>query len=517
MMESIKALPLRSARISVDPDIGPLGQVTLPVTWDDAAARAMLDLSMSQDALTFEDAVKPWLTMIQANADSDADRCKNFLDLLTQRKLAPTATFWQGQHDRQGGFIVNIASFCGPDVFDGHGYVAALRLVCDTLRQIHSGAGIQFNGELPLFDLPEEPALTVTSSEDPILPRRAGTLLLTNIDAALAALGFDYDSDIGRDAACYVAWLTTSVARQNAGPVPLPPVSCPIAGLAEVGEQIRDEIDHADASLPSKPLIETGFSAPGPIDCILGVDSCGFAPIFSPLHENGTLRESTITRLAYKGFTPETALAAAFSGQTPLSQPDLTSHLAMHRALTGFVDRMPARPDPTLTLTPQSRLERGQRRILPHRLNGVSLRVSIGGQRLYLRTGEFDDGTLGEVTINAARGNSMVKGLMDSFNQAVSIGLQYGVPLDVYVDQFAYSRYGIGGTVEGDATANHASSITDYVFRSLSETYLGVKLPDVGPEMESDTLSSADPFLPFGDDAAADDRVGTNRQHLRVV
>ncbi len=61
----------------------------------------------------------------------------------------------------------------------------------------------------------------------------------------------------------------------------------------------------------------------------------------------------------------------------------------------------------------------------------------------------------------------------------MSIGLQYGVPLDVYVDQFAYARYGIGGTVEGDAAATHASSITDYVFRSLSETYLGVKLPDI--------------------------------------
>lgn len=521
MMETIKALPLRSARISADPDTGPLGSVTLPITWDDVSARAMLDLSLSQGPLTFDDAIMPWLTMIQANIRGDenlgVERSREFLDLLLQRQVAPTAGLWQGQHDRQGGFIVNVASFCGHGVFDGPGYVAALRRVCDTLREIHAHAGTQLNGELPLFDTPEEADISAAPPEDALLPRRAGTLLLTNIDAALAALGFDYDSDAGRDAACYMAWLTTSVARQNAGPVPLPPASCPIAGLAAIGEQIRDEIDHADDSLPSQPLIETGFSAPGPIDCILGVDACGFTPIFSPLNENGALRASTLARLAYKGFTPETALAAAFAGQTPFTQPDISAHLAMHRAVAGFVDRMPARPDPTLVLSPQSRLERGQRRLLPHRLNGVSMRVSIGGQRLYLRTGEFDDGSLGEVTINAARGNSMVKGLIDSFNQAVSIGLQYGVPLDVYVDQFAYARYGIGGTVEGDAAANHASSITDYVFRSLSETYLGVKLPDISPESEHDPMSSADPFLPFEADAEAGDRDGAHRQHLRVV
>ncbi|XAO71441.1 MAG: hypothetical protein AAYR33_00110 [Acetobacteraceae bacterium] len=254
-----------------------------------------------------------------------------------------------------------------------------MRRVCGTLREIHAHAGTQLNGELPLFDTPEEADISAAPPKDALLPRRAGTLLLTNIDAALAALGFDYDSDAGRDAACYMAWLTTSVARQNAGPVPLPPTSCPIAGLASIGEQIRDEIDHADNSLPSQPLIETGFSAPGPIDCILGVDACGFTPIFSPFNENGALRASTLARLAYQGFTPETALAAAFVGQTPLTQPDIAAHLAMHRAIAGFVDRMPARPDPTLVLSPQSRLERGQRRLLPHRLNGVSMRVSIGG------------------------------------------------------------------------------------------------------------------------------------------
>ncbi|XAO71442.1 MAG: hypothetical protein AAYR33_00115 [Acetobacteraceae bacterium] len=107
MMETIKALPLRSVRIGADPDTGPLGSVTLPITWDDVAARAMLDLSLSQDSLTFDDAIMPWLTMIQANITGDenlgVERCREFLDLLLQRQVAPTADLWQGQHDRQGG------------------------------------------------------------------------------------------------------------------------------------------------------------------------------------------------------------------------------------------------------------------------------------------------------------------------------------------------------------------------------------------------------------------------------
>lgn len=523
--DTIKTIPLRAARVSVEPDAGPLITVTLPVTWDDAAARALLELSLTQAPLGLGDAISPWLSSIESstgNAEEDrakgAQRSVAFLELLLQRRVAPMAPFWQGQNDRQAGFVINVAAFCHSGIFDGHGFVAALRLICETLRDLSACITLQLNEELPLFDLPPDVAPFSSPQVSP-RPLHAGTVLLTNLDAALAALGFLYDSTDGRDAACYICWMATSIARQDAGPVPLPPASCPIPALTEIGEQIRDEVDHADTALPSRPIVETGFSTPGPIDCILGVEACGFAPVFSTLTDSGSLRESTLARLGHRGFTPETALAAALYGQTPLPQPSAGAHLTMHRALAGFVDRMPARPDPSLHLTPRSRLERGQRRGLPKRLNGVSLRTAIGGQRLYLRTGEFDDGSLGEVTISTARGNSMVKGLIESFNQAVSIGLQYGVPLETFVEQFAYGRYGVGGTVEGDSTTHYATSITDYVFRNLAETYLGTSLPDAAPEAETDAMTSDDPFLPFAAERKSSRNVSAQNPYpsLKIV
>ncbi|AQS89450.1 vitamin B12-dependent ribonucleotide reductase [Neoasaia chiangmaiensis] len=494
---------MRTAQVTADPDDPIPHTVTLPAAWDDDAASALLQLAPTRGT----DSTAPvrlsteagrWLAELDAlkaspGTTDTASPGRSLACLLLLRQLAPSATLWQGLHDRRPGFVINLAAFVFDGIFAGDAFVAAIRLACDMLRRLQTETADSLNGELPLFDAPQQANAPVAAdAEAPSGP--AGTLLLTNLDACLAQLGLDYDSDIGRDAACALTWLTSSLARQGAGPVPLPPAAFPIPGLADVGAQIRDEID-ADDDATRRAPVETGFSVPGPIDALLGVEACGLAPVFSPLQADGRLRPSTIARLAHRGLTPETALAAALAGDTPLPQPGPMAHLAMHRALTGFVDRMPARPDPLAPLTTRVRLERGVRRPLPARHGGFTQRAAVGGHRLYLRTGEYEDGSLGEIAIVPARESAMVRGLLESVGQAVSIGLQYGAPLDEYVGRFAHTRFGPGGTVEGDPVAAYATSLLDYAFRALSDAYLGKRLPDAAPDAVEP--AEPDPMLPL--------------------
>jgi len=488
---------MRTVQVGTDPDDPATRSVALPAGWDDDAASALVELSGHTAARTIRLAVEAgrWVDDLRTGTLPEADRealaatSRTLSCLLLLRQMAPTAPLWQRRTDRRPGFVLNLAGFVQEGLFAVEQFVACLRLACETLRRLDTIQSDMRNGELPLG----EPALPGLAHAMP--SPRAGEILLTNLDAALAAIGLDYDSDAGRDAACALASLATSISRQGAGPVPLPPQACPIPGLATIAAQIRDEaaLDEDLETRPRLAPIETGFSTPGPIDALLGAESCGLAPIFSPLTQDGTLRQSTLDRLAHRGLTPETALAASLAGETPLALPRDAAHLAMHRALAGFVDRMPARPEPGEAA--RARLERGARRALPARHGGFTQRAAVGGHRLYLRTGEYEDGTLGEVSITPSRESPMVRGLMDCVGQAVSIGLQYGAPLDAYVERFAHSNFGPSGTVEGDPVAAYATSLLDYAFRALSDAYLGKRLPDAPPQ-EPESAESG-PLLPL--------------------
>ncbi|WP_336762812.1 vitamin B12-dependent ribonucleotide reductase [Asaia sp. VD9] len=490
---------MRVAHVAADPDDLALRAVTLPASWEDEAAIALLQLSGATGALRLSTEAARWLDRLGGLPALPGEALQGgrkpaiaaaLADALLARQIAPMAGLWQGQVDRRAGFVLNLAAFVQEGDFDAEAFVLLVRLACVALRRLHAVNGPMLNGELPLFDGPAAAMQEQESSGGP-----AGTLLLTNLDSCLAQMGLDYDSETGRDAACYLSWLATSLARQGAGPVPLPPISCPIAGLEITGRQIRDEMEDTLPDLPNRALVETGFSLPGPVDALLGVESCGLAPIFSPLQANGTLRASALARLAHRGLSLEAALASAVLGENPLPQPGPDAHLLMHRALTGFVDRMPARPDPASPLPLRARLERGVRRPLPARHGGFTQRSSIGGHRLYLRTGEYEDGSLGEVSLTPGRESAMVRGLLESVGQAVTIGLQHGAPLAAYVEQFAHTRFGPAGTVEGDPVAAYASSLLDYAFRALSDSYLGKRLPDSAPE--DPHVIEEDPMLPL--------------------
>jgi ribonucleoside-diphosphate reductase alpha chain len=114
-----------------------------------------------------------------------------------------------------------------------------------------------------------------------------------------------------------------------------------------------------------------------------------------------------------------------------------------------------------------------ERRKLPDRRKGYIQKATVGGHKVYLHTGEFEDGELGEIFIDMHKEGAAFRSLMNNFAIAISIGLQYGVPLEEYVDAYLFTRFEPAGAVGGNDSIKHATSILDYIFRELAVSYLG--------------------------------------------
>ncbi|MGC1325305.1 MAG: vitamin B12-dependent ribonucleotide reductase, partial [Xanthobacteraceae bacterium] len=113
-----------------------------------------------------------------------------------------------------------------------------------------------------------------------------------------------------------------------------------------------------------------------------------------------------------------------------------------------------------------------ERERMPDRRKGYTQKAVVGGHKIYLRTGEYDDGKLGEIFIDMHKEGAALRSLLNNFAIAVSLGLQYGVPLDEYVDAFTFTRFEPSGPVQGNDSIKYATSILDYVFRELAVSYL---------------------------------------------
>ncbi|KGJ22965.1 vitamin B12-dependent ribonucleotide reductase [Paracoccus sanguinis] len=115
---------------------------------------------------------------------------------------------------------------------------------------------------------------------------------------------------------------------------------------------------------------------------------------------------------------------------------------------------------------------RSNREKLPARRKGYTQKAIIGGHKVYLRTGEYDDGKLGEIFIDMHKEGAGFRAMMNNFAIAVSVGLQYGVPLEEFVDAFTFTRFEPAGMVQGNDSIKNATSILDYIFRELAVSYL---------------------------------------------
>ena len=114
-----------------------------------------------------------------------------------------------------------------------------------------------------------------------------------------------------------------------------------------------------------------------------------------------------------------------------------------------------------------------ERRRLPDRRTGYIQKSSVGGHKVYLHTGEFEDGQLGEIFIDMHKEGAAFRSVMNNFAIAISIGLQYGVPLEEFVEAFVFTRFEPSGPVQGNDKVKFANSILDYIFRELGISYLG--------------------------------------------
>ena len=115
----------------------------------------------------------------------------------------------------------------------------------------------------------------------------------------------------------------------------------------------------------------------------------------------------------------------------------------------------------------------GERRRLPHRRAGYTQKATLAGHKVYLRTGEYEDGKLGEIFIDMHKEGAAYRSLMNNFAIAVSLGLQHGVPLEEFVDAFVFTRFEPNGMVVGNDRIKMSTSVIDYIFRELAISYLG--------------------------------------------
>ena len=113
-----------------------------------------------------------------------------------------------------------------------------------------------------------------------------------------------------------------------------------------------------------------------------------------------------------------------------------------------------------------------EREKMPDRRKGYTQKAVVGGHKVYLRTGEYDDGRLGEIFIDMHKEGAALRSIINNFAIAVSLGLQYGVPLDEYVDAFTFTRFEPSGPVQGNDSIKYATSMLDYIFRELAVSYL---------------------------------------------
>ncbi len=474
-----RGVRMRDTQAGIDPDSPPRA-LTLPAAWDDRAAAALAALAPGEGSATLPRAADTWIRPIAARArDAGEPALAELLHtLLLHRRAAPTLPVWAGAEGTGGalpGFVLNLPAFIdGATGFDVPAFTAAIHAAATALRLADPAAARSAGGR----------------------DARPCAIGLTDLDGLLAAIGLEYDSPAARDvAACLAALLRATADLALAGDQPdllsrlpnwpAPPARCALPGLAEAAASARRTALNGAAGLPS-----TAILPPGPADALLGAETGGIAPAFSPVGPAGHLTRAACARLAARGITPEAALARVLLGETLLEPAGLAAHQAMHDAVAPYVHAMPDRP--TASDRPAAP---PLRRELPARRRGYTQKAAVGGHRIYVRTGEYADGTLGEIQISLPREGAALRATIDSLAAAVSLGLQHGVPLSDYVAAFALTRFGPAGRVEGDADIGHATSPLDYAFRNLAINYLGqCDVPEgIAPAPAPDPL----PLLPL--------------------
>ena len=488
---------MRRTEASPDPDAAPR-LVTLPASWDDQAAAALAALDPDSGPVTLAAAAQAWITPIALGVSAagfDIPIADRLHRLLLLRRGAPTEPVWQLRAQHAPGFVLNLPAFLDSD------------------------------GQLDLADLAEAVETAVIALRFAAPGARDIAVGVADLAGLLAALGIDYATEPARDIARCIAAIVRARADAASGRLgrltgpmwpasfdwPVPPARAAIGGLPEAAKAARAAAAAIEGVLHRTT---TAITTAGLAEALLGCETGGIAPAFAAIGPAGSLTRAARAWLGVSGITAEAALATALAGGSPVPLHGSAAHAAMHDAVAPFVHAMPPRPVP-LTV----RSAPAPRRDLPGRRSGYTQKASVGGHKLFLRTGEYDDGSLGEIFVALHKEGAAFRGLMDNFAHAVSLGLQHGVPLDAFVEAFTFTRFGPAGVVEGDPAVHAATSLLDYAFRHLAANYLGRRdLPEAEIE-EADTVGHGardqSPLLPLELPAEASPRA--RRRGLRVV
>jgi ribonucleoside-diphosphate reductase alpha chain len=191
---------------------------------------------------------------------------------------------------------------------------------------------------------------------------------------------------------------------------------------------------------------------------------------------------------------------ALYRDGSKLSQPLTSSILSSEDEADDLLEQLPDMPQTARAQAVAERIvervieiAKQEREKLPQRRKGYTQKATVGGHKVYLRTGEYDDGRLGEIFIDMHKEGAAFRSLMNNFAIAISIGLQYGVPLDEFVEAFTFTRFEPAGIVTGNDSIKNATSVLDYIFRELAVSYLGRHdLAHVIPGSDSSEIGGGD-------------------------
>lgn len=508
-----EGVALRRTRAGADPDAPPR-PVALPAAWEEEAAAALAALVPGEGPVSLPRAAEAWIGRITARglkarvlAGPDEARrlAEGLRALLLTRRGAPGAEVWRNEPRAEPRFVLNLPAFLEPEGgFDTEGFAEACAI-----------------GVLALDCLGQGRALRL----------RLG---FADLAGLLAGLGLAYDSDAARAVGAAVAALARGAAEAESGrlaerlgarePVallwPAPPATTAVPGLAEAA---RAALDAAASPSGRRHAALLALAPPDAVEALLGAETGGIAPAAGPtravLAGNGTVAEVPTRAALRAGGRGGPAGVASLLAPVPEA-----ARQAMREAVAPFLHTAP--PAPVAVPDPAQPLPRAAQPApaTVRRHHGTTLHVTVGGHRVALRSAEDGEGRLLEIAFTLSKEGAAFRSLMDAFAQSVSLGLQHGVPLGVYVDAFAYTRFGPSGAVEGDPAITRATSVLDWAFRRLALDYLGRRdLPepseeDCAPDAVGTAAQQA-PLLPL--DLPAHPPPGTSprsrRRSFRLV
>lgn len=323
---------MRRVEIGPDPDAAPR-RVTIPASWDDAAAAALAGIAPGDGPADLRAAADRWIRLIEERARSAGlarDLTEQLHRLLLERRGAPAPGIWRSEPADVPAFVLNLPAFCEAGLgFDVAAFASAVELAAIALTVFNPSA-------------------------------RRIAVAMADLDGLLSALGLDYDSAGARQVASALAALLrgtadaasaamagvfggTAPASAPGLPIALPTV---VAGLTEAAEKALA----AASGAALHHIATTAIAEAGQAEALLGVETGGIAPAFAMARAEGGLTRAARARLAARGLSGEAALAALLSGADPLPLAGVAAHAAMHDAVALYIQAMPERP--ALVATP---------------------------------------------------------------------------------------------------------------------------------------------------------------------